>query len=177
MEAASPESRVAVGRVLKPHGLQGYVKVEPWVERPDRFAELETVWLVNEAGRVLLKTKIEAQARLGRFALLKFLDIPDLNAAEQIRRCLVEIPQSQVPALPAGCYYQFELIGLQAVDLDGEIWGQVSQVENYPAHDVYHVQQNDGRTVLVPAVAEIVKEIDRKGGRLVIDRRALEEAS
>jgi 16S rRNA processing protein RimM len=86
--------------------------------------------------------------------------------AEALRGLLVEVDRSALPPLEEGEYYHADLIGLPAVDQQGEPVGTVSAVENYGAGDLLEIEAADGRRALIPFRDGIADLID---GRIVLD--------
>jgi 16S rRNA processing protein RimM len=174
MEKSGLPTLVSVGRIVKPHGMKGHVKVMPFVSRPERFRELETIWITNQSEEVLLKTTLEECSWLHQFALIKFGGIDSLEAAEGLRNCWMGIPAENVPPPPDGEYYAFQIVGLSVIDLNGKEIGRVTDTEKYPASDVYVVQLKDGRTILIPVSADVITKIDLEHSQITVDIKALE---
>jgi 16S rRNA processing protein RimM len=168
-------SLVAVGRVLRPHGLKGHVKVQPFVSTPERFGNLDILWVTNEAKEIVLKTKIDEYFWQNRFVVLKLDTVNNCEAAEQLKNCWLEIPADQVPPPPLGRYYCSQLEGLAVFDSENRNLGQLINTEEGPANDIYKIKLKNGQTILIPAIAEIVTLIDLNAGRMIINARAIED--
>ena len=102
----------------------------------------------------------------GKTAVARFESIDDRSAAEALRGTLVEVDRSALPPLEAGEYYHADLIGLPAVDGDGNPVGTVVAVENYGAGDLLEIELEGGRRSLIPFKSGIT---DLDGGRIVLD--------
>ena len=102
----------------------------------------------------------------GKTAVARFESIDDRSAAEALRGTLVEVDRSALPPLEAGEYYHADLIGLPAVDRDGNAVGTVVAVENYGAGDLLEIELEGGRRSLIPFKSGIT---DLDGGRIVLD--------
>lgn len=153
---------VAVGRVLAPRGLRGEIKVHPLTDSPEHLSPGRTLFLAGE-GRT-----VQAARWQKGFALLKLSGIDDREAAEALRGLYLELPESELAPLAEGQYYRYQLVGLRVESTEGETLGRVASVFSTPANDVLVVQGEKGE-VLVPAVDEIVKEVDVAGGRIVVE--------
>jgi len=81
------------------------------------------------------------------------------------------LPASELPRLPEGEFYSFELAGLMCESTTGEHLGVVVEVLELPSNDVLLIRPDQGRDFLVPAVGDIVRHVDLAGGRLIIDDR------
>jgi len=154
---------LAVGRVLRPHGVRGELVLEVLTEFPERLAENETVYL-GEAGAPRTLQRV----RFSRGRLLVQLEgCLTLEAAEALRGQLVQIRESQAAPLPPGHYYQHQIIGLEAVTDTGEVLGQVTEILETGANDVYVVAGAAGE-VLLPALRSVVLQIDLEAHRMLV---------
>jgi len=160
---------VAIGKITKPHGIRGELKVVSSFDLKEFLAHFSRLWLVRaEQGESF---SVEWVRGRGRSVILKLQDVDDPAAAERFRDWEVAVPRDTLPSLPAGQYYSFQLVGLMVVTEGGEGVGRIREVLPMPAHDVYRVRGKRGE-VLIPAVKEFVVEIDLDQGRVVI--RSLE---
>ena len=153
---------VVVGRVRAPRGLVGEVKVEPLTDFPDRFAPGETVWV---RGRRLV---VEGTRQHRKDLLLKLKGIDRPEDAEGLRDCLLEVPESELRPLAEGEFYRFQVVGLRVYDREGRALGEVVEVLPTRSNDVYVVRGALGE-LLVPAIDDVVKEVDVGGGRIVVE--------
>ena len=103
--------RVAIGRVVRPHGRHGEVVVEPWTDTPERFPQLRRAYLRRGASDTEVKVA-GCRAHQGRY-LLKLEGVDSIDEAEQLRDGQLTIDESELPELPDGSYYHHELIGME----------------------------------------------------------------
>jgi 16S rRNA processing protein RimM len=143
---------VAVGRVGRPHGVDGSFVVERPSADPARFAVGAHVYVKREPAR------IEASMQAGGRRLVIRLD------RSVTRGAAIEVPIAELPPPEEGAYYVFQLVGLAAEDEDGRRLGSVVDVASGVANDV--VELDSG--LLLPLVAECVRTVDLEGGRIVI---------
>ena len=153
---------VAVGRVLAAWGFRGDVKVEPLAGPPDPLLPGRSVGV---AGRMVT---IEGARRRGRFLYLKLSGIDDREAASTLLGCYLQMPEGDLAPLTEGAYYRFQLIGLAVRSTEGEPLGRVVRVLTTPSNDVFIVEGPLGE-VLIPAIDDIVKEIDLDSGTMTIE--------
>jgi 16S rRNA processing protein RimM len=177
----TPETiEVVVGRVGKPHGLRGEVTVEVRTDEPDRrFAAGTTVRAERPRGPsapwpalTVVATRWHQSTLLVRFA-----EVGDRTAAESARGLLLHasVPADEAPQDPDE-FYDHQLVGLVADDLDGRRLGEVTAVL-HGAQDLLQISTPDGRDALVPFVTALVPEVDLAGGRVVVaDRPGLVSA-
>jgi 16S rRNA processing protein RimM len=153
---------VAVGRVLRPWGIAGYLKVLPLTDFPDRFTPGNRVWL-----RGRQHTIQRARWQKGH-VYLRLDGIDDAAEAEQLRGALLEVPEEELRPLPPGEYYHFQIVGLAVYSTEGECLGEVKEILTTGGNDVY-VVRDDGREILVPAIDDVVKDIDLDAGRMTVE--------
>jgi 16S rRNA processing protein RimM len=159
-----PEPRyLAVARVLKPFGVRGEMKVEVLTGFPDQLGRLKRVYLGPEA----TPHDVERFHWHGSELLLRLADVQDRDAAEVLRNQLVQIPSDEAVPLGPGEFYEHQIVGLNVVTTEGEPLGQVVEVLATGANDVYIVQGPRGE-VLLPARAEVIREIDLDGGKMTV---------
>jgi 16S rRNA processing protein RimM len=164
-----PEPRyLAVGRVLRPHGIRGELRVEVLTDYPERLSQHAYFCLASpDAPEAVQRYPVE-KLRWHRGALLlKLGGCGDRNAASELRGMLVQIPVEQAVPLEAGEYYDFQLIGVRVEAESGEWLGQIVEVLKTGANDVYVVRGPWGE-VLLPAVDDVVLDLDLESRRMVV---------
>lgn len=156
-----------VGKILKPKGLKGEVKVEIITSFPEHFTSLEQLYImVNNEYKAYAVTKARVS---GKFVFIKFTDIDLIEQAELLRNKELYIPESELMELSEGEFYIHQLIGVEVFDLAGTLLGEIVEVENYSASDIYVLKMADGSTKLIPAIKSVVKEVDISGNKMTID--------
>ena len=166
---------ILIGTVGKPHGFRGEVKVRPETDDPDRYQDLERVFVgaAPETARELALDGVRFQYPKGRtVVLLGFEGIDDQEGVEALRGHSVYAMQAELPALADGEVYVHDLIGLTAVrvDADGAEVGEVGTVRDVfeGAQLLYQIRRADGSDVLLPDVDAFVHAIDLDGRRLLV---------
>ena len=167
MSDAQPDSGafVAVGRVLKPRGLQGEAFLVALTDFPERFQDLDEV-LVQMPDGARTPLRIGSIRAYGNRFGVKFLGVEDIEAVSRFRGGLLLIPREAVHPLPQDTFYVFEVVGLAVETEAGEAVGRVVDVLSLPGNDVYVVDRA-GQEILVPAVRHFVR-VDLKAGRIVV---------
>ena len=166
---------VVIGRIGKPHGIRGEVTLDVRTDEPDRrFAVGTTLRAEAPAGAGRRPTSLTVErARWHQGTLLvTFAELDDRNAAETVRGTVLyaTLGGDEVPEDPDE-YYDHQLIGLAAVDIEGTHLGEVTAVVHGSAQDLLTIRAPDGRSTLVPFVAALVPEVDLAGGRVVVADR------
>jgi 16S rRNA processing protein RimM len=164
------EELIAVGKITNTHGVKGYVKVFPLTDNLERFYQLNKVMLVlgdhrREEAIDQVKLNIHKNA-----AYILFKGISDISGAGSLKNSLIMIPKSQLVSLPENTYYHFQIIGLQVYLQQGDYLGQIMQILETGANDVYMLEKETGsKPILIPALKSIVKEIDLEQGKMIVD--------
>jgi 16S rRNA processing protein RimM len=165
---------VVVGRIGKPHGLRGEVTVEVRTDEPERrFAVGTTVRAERPSGTTAPWSELTVvSSRWHQSALLvRFEEVADRTAAEAARGLLLHatVDAADTPDDPEE-FYDHQLVGLAAEDVDGHPLGDVTAVL-HGAQDLLQIRTPDGRDALVPFVVALVPEVDLPGGRVVVADR------
>jgi 16S rRNA processing protein RimM len=155
---------VLIGMIAGAHGVKGEMKVDLETDFPDRFKRLRTVY----AGKDHVPVRVEGARRLGDRVAIRLADCTDRDAAQALRGTLLFIPSSELMPLPAHTYYRDQIVGLRVVTTAGETLGTITEILVTGSNDVY-VVRDEQRETLIPALKEIVREVDVTGGRMVID--------
>ncbi len=157
---------VAIGKVVAPFGVRGELKVRSLTDIPDRFATLTAVHLGPTHTRHLIQG---VRPYKGEMLVLKLAGIEDANSAEGLRNFDLTIPLSQLAQLPPDSYYQHDIIGLQVCTIDGREIGRIEDIFVTGSNDVYVIKALDGKQVLVPAIKDVIKQIDLTRQMMYID--------
>ena len=146
-----------IGQVAAIFGVRGELKVRLLTDIPNRFSELETVYVgANHTSHAIQNVR----PYKGEMIILKLTGIDDANAAELLRNQEISIPLSQLAKLPPGSYYQHDILGLQVFTLDGQELGQIVEIIVTGSNDVYSIKKPEGSHVLIPAIKDVIKQID-----------------
>lgn len=157
----APE-HVRIGYVRRAVGLSGEVEVEPLTDDTGRFKPGLSV----RAGAAV--RQVEAVRNGAGTLVLKLIGVEDRDLADDLRGKYLEIETAEVQPLPEGSYYHWQLLGLEVFDIAGTRLGEITDIIDNPANDIYLLSAED-RQVLVPAVSEVVRSIDLAAGRMVVD--------
>ncbi len=141
--------RVVVGRVGRPHGLDGSFVVEGASER---LAVGQRVWVGDERAEIL------SLKRVGGGRVAARLDRPIERGTP------LELDRGELPEPDEGSYYVVDLVGLEVVEEDGRRLGRVRDVVAYPANDVLELDSG----ILLPLHEDCVRDVDLAAGRILV---------
>lgn len=157
-----PQDRLRVGRLTKPHGLKGAIKLELFTDNPEvRFAPGSTfsVQVPDDSPWFGKTITIRELKWFNEHPVGFFEEIADRTAAESIVKAILWIDQSEAESLvEPDAWYGHQLAGL-SVRRDGQEIGTVTEVQHFPAQDILVVKTPRGE-VLVPFVSAIVPEVN-----------------
>jgi 16S rRNA processing protein RimM len=162
-ESTGPRFLV-IGRITKPHGVHGEMRVKILTDEPKRFTWLEEVYIGKNNPQ---PSKVETVRFHKSWALLKLQDCNDRDAANLLRSYLVQVPESEGIALEEGEYYLHQLIGLQVQTEESEYLGSIAEVIETKANNVF-VVNNDGAEILLPDIGEVIRDIDFDSGIVTV---------
>jgi 16S rRNA processing protein RimM len=162
-----PEVRyIAIGQVLRAHGVRGEVSVTVLTDFPERFETTEWVYLGSEFEAEAYHIKSYRWHK--KNILLTLSGVTDRTQAEKLTGQYVQVPIEDAVALPEGSYYLFELLGLQVVTTAGEILGTVDDVLETGSNSVLVVKNGDRNEVLLPYILDVVKSVNLETGQVVV---------
>jgi 16S rRNA processing protein RimM len=162
--ARQPPQHLVVGRVVRPHGVRGALVVEP-VSQVIESLQPNSIVLLGEHGR---EYKIEnIRPHRNRF-LMSVAGISDRNQAEAYRDIEVSISYEDSEPLDEDEYYYWQIIGLHVETEQGQGLGEVVNIIETGANDVYIVQSESGEELLLPAIADVILEVDLEMERMVV---------
>src|SRR6266508_302428 len=165
--SSATSERLAVARVVGARGLAGAVRIEMLTDWPEHLAAGAVVFLEgqDEPRRVR-----ELQAG-GRVPVLMLEGLEDRNAAESLIGHYLEVDARE---LPEGSYYWHQLTGLRVLDEAGAELGELVEVFRAGENEVYRVMTDAGAELLLPAIRDVIREIDLEAGTMTVRYEAEE---
>lgn len=163
-----PESDfVLVGRILRPHGVRGEVLVQPWTDVAERFAPGASL-VLTLAGGGRRTVRIATSRPHAHGSILRFEEIADRDAAEEIKGGELAVARGAVPRPPEGSFYYFELVGCECRDRSaGELGRVVDLLED--GGGLLLAITDGQRSLLVPFVESYLASVDVEGRRIELD--------
>lgn len=152
------EGLLEVGRVVGTHGLRGDLKVRMIDLQPEELLKADRVYLHRTGGEPEPLTPLRQSLHKGN-VLLRLPGFESLTAVEPLVGSMILLAKEDLPELGDGRYRIHELVGLQVVDGRLGPVGRLIDIFTTAAHDTY-VVEGDAGEVLIPAVPEIVTDID-----------------
>ena len=155
------ERYIEAGKITNTHGVSGDLKIEVWLDSPDFLKRCKKVYIDGKEYR-----SRSARVHQKRFLIVSFEGIEDVNSAMPLKGKHVFIDRNDAP-LAEGGYFLQDLIGIRALDTEGNEIGVLKEIFEAPASPVYVVQGSSEH--LIPAVPEFIKAVDIENGLLTVD--------
>lgn len=159
------EDLLQVGVITSPHGIRGEVKVFPTTEDAKRFLELKTVLL--DTGREKRQLTIEGVKFFKKLVILKFREFHSMNEVEGLRQRPLLVKREDAIPLEEGEYFVADLVGMEVLLEDGSLLGELIDVIETGANDVYVVKKEAGE-ILIPAISSCIKEISPEKNQMKV---------
>jgi 16S rRNA processing protein RimM len=153
-----------VGRVIRPHGIRGMLLVEAFTDVMHSLRSDSEILLGSELVPVVVRSIRPHRARF----LLSLEGCEDRDAAERWRGQDIQLRLDDADPLPDGVYYHWQILGLTAITEDGEVLGEVHQIIETGANDVYVLRDDAGNELLVPAITSVILRTDLQAGQIVV---------
>lgn len=144
------------GEIVGTHGVRGEVRVRPECDSPEMFCTLRTVYF-DDAGKRSVRVKSRVHKNI---ALAKLAGVDTVENAAALRGTMLYLNRHDIN-LERGQYFIRDLIGAQVVDCEtGAVYGECTDVTHTGSNDVYHMKTRDGKEILIPAIPDVVREVD-----------------
>ncbi len=147
------------GKIVSVFGIKGEVKVQPWCDTPDFLCEFDTLYYKSGTPVVIERSRVAKN-----IVVMKIEGIDTVEQAQKVRNRVLYIDRDDVE-LEEGCYFVQDLIGLKVTDSrSGRVYGELTEVSETGANDVYHIKAEDGKMYYIPAIPSVIDETDIEGG-------------
>ncbi|MDR3255912.1 MAG: ribosome maturation factor RimM [Synergistaceae bacterium] len=169
-ENAENGPRTRIGLIVGAHGLKGTLRIHPLTDYPERFFEMERLY-IERPGKPPRELEVLCAApHAGKGQILvKVAGIDDCDEADKLTGWLVTVANDDRVSLPEGEYWIDTLIGMDVVDMEsGEKLGSIADVFSTGSNDVYQVRTLEGDLKLIPAIADVVRVIDQETGLMKV---------
>lgn len=159
---------VVIARIAKARGIRGEVACDLETDFPERFQTLEELTLVMPKGS-RLSLKLENHWFHKDRVILKFAGFDTMTEAEKLVGGVIVIAESDAWELEEGEFYEYDLIGLEVVTVDGKSVGRVTGLLRTGGNDLLVLANYEKGEILIPFVDEICTEVDLEAQRITIN--------
>ena len=154
--------KIKIGKIVNTVGLKGEVKVYNYSDSIEIYETIESIYVED---RLTVIENVRAQKNM---VILKLEGADDRNAAEALRGKELYITEDDLPELPEGQYYVRDLIGMSVTEEDGNMLGHVTDVLQNTAQDIFEVESENGKKLLIPKVDQFVFDIDAEKREITV---------
>lgn len=156
-----------IGQIVNTNGLKGVIKVKPFTDDINRFEVLKSIYIVRK--QELLEFEVEYVRYVKHMVLLKLKGIDTIEEAEKYRNCYIKINRADEDDLPQNTYYIVDLLECEVFSVEGKKLGKVEDVFPTGSNDVYVVKNEDGKQILLPAISSVIKNVDIKNKKIIVE--------
>tara|TARA_B100000745_G_scaffold269437_1_gene195927 strand:+ start:442 stop:975 length:534 start_codon:yes stop_codon:yes gene_type:complete len=158
----TPGERAVVGVVVGAHGRYGEIKVKSFSDNEKRF---------SPSSRVIIRDavfEITTSRNHKGLVLIKFKGLDDPRSVHGLIGSKLEVSMNDIPDLPQGFFYHFQILGLEVIDEQIGLIGQVVDILNTGSNDVYVVDYS-GKELLIPAIKSVILNVDIENHLIAVD--------
>ena len=160
------QGNLEIGQIVNTFGIKGFVKVNPFVDDITRYDDLEKVYV--KRNKELKEMEVEEVKYHKNMVLVKFKGIDRVEDAELLRNSYLEVDRENAIELQEGEYFIADLLGLNVYDEEGKSLGKLEDIFNTGSNDIYVVKTEEGKQILLPAISEVIKEINLQENKIVV---------
>lgn len=160
------EEYFEIGQIVNTSGLKGVIKIKPFTDDITKFSKLKTIYISIK--KELKEFKVE-QVRFNKnMVFLKLEGIDTVEKAEQYRNFYLKIKRDKNEKLEENSYYIVDILGCKVyTDMQEEL-GEVIDVFSTGSNDVYVVKDSLNKQILLPAIKDVIKNIDIKNKKITV---------
>ena len=155
-----------VGQIVNTFGIKGFVKIVPFTDDITRFDDLKKVYIKNKHQNKELE--IQEVKYHKNMVLVKFKGIDKVEEAENLKNMYIFIDRKDSRKLDEDTFFIVDLLGLEVYTDEGKLLGKLDDIFNTGSNDIYVVKDELGKQILLPAIKDVVKEIDMKNKKIVV---------
>ena len=161
-----------MGRILAPHGVRGWIKVQPVSEVPEALLDYATWWMRSAHDPAWREVRKTAGRMHSGVLLVALAGVASREDALALRGAEVGVPRALLPRTKQDEIYWVDLEGLAVINREGAMLGEVAEVLAHGAHPLLRVTRpasQAGADRLIPYVPAIVDKVDMAARRIDVD--------
>lgn len=160
------EKYLEIGQIVNTNGLKGFLKVKPLTDDITRFEDLETVYIQKH--KDLVAFKVQDVKYIKNMVLLKLEGIDNIGEAEKYKNFYIKINRKDAVELEENSYFIVDIIGSEVYTEENELLGKVVDVFQTGSNDVYSIKNQEGKEILLPAISDVIKNVDIENKKIVV---------
>ena len=155
-----------IGQIVGTHGVKGFMKIKPLTDDIKRFDDLKTVYVSIKKETVELE--IEEVRYNKNMVLLKIKGVNTIEQAESYRNFYIKVNRKDAAPLGEFEYFIVDLLECSVYTEENELLGKVDDVFPTGSNDVYVVKSEESKQILIPAIKEVVKNVDIANRKITV---------
>ena len=159
-------SELEIGQIVNTFGIKGEVKVKPFTDDIKRFDKLKKINIEQKNSKK--EYEIENIKYHKDMVILKLKGIDQIEQAELLRNSYLKIDRNEEEPLEENTYYIVDLLGLSVYTEEDVLLGILDDIYNTGSNDIYVVKDSLGRQTLLPAIQDVIKEIDIENQKIIV---------
>lgn len=157
---------ILIGHVIRPQGLAGLLRIVSYAQSTETFLRAGSVFLSIDK-KEFLKEKVVSVKPHGSTCILRLSHINSIDQAERYKGAEILIRKESLSKEEGDEFFWYELIGLDVYLLSGQYLGVIKKIFPTGGNDVY-VVEGQGKEFLIPAIHQVVKEINIGDKKMII---------
>ena len=146
-----------LGQIVSTHGIKGEMRFYPWCDSPEFVKKIRTVYFDKNGEK---SAAVDSARPHGNIVILKLRGIDTVEQAQECRNTVLYIRRGDAK-LPENTWFINDLLGCTVRQFDSDrVYGKITDIQKYPANDVWTVSSGDGKETLVPAVKDVIISAD-----------------
>ena len=155
-----------IGQIVNTFGVKGMVKIVPYTDDIKRFDNLKTIYVVIKNKKT--KYEIEEIKYHKNMVLAKLKGIDTMDLAELLKQSSDQNERKDAIHLEKDTYFIVDLMGLKVITDENEELGNIVDIFNTGSNDIYVVKDELGKQILLPAISEVIKNIDIENKKIIV---------
>ena len=158
-----------VATIVKTHGIKGELQVISLTDFPEeRFQPGSQLFIEKDDGQHQ-EVEVESARPHKQFMLIKLKGYDNINDVLQFTKKKLQVSEDQQDDLPQGQYYYRQIVGLDVKTTDGQLLGQIKEIMPTGANDVWVVARPNKEDLLLPAIPDVIKEVNLDDGLVMVE--------
>lgn len=157
-----------VGRIVNTHGIRGEIMVVPTTDFIEERFKNGAKLVIERSGELIPVTVEKARPHKG-MQLVKLAEFDNINDVQKFRDCYLSVSEDDQDDLDEGEYYYHQIIGLDVYDLDDNKLGKIKEIMSPGANDVWVVERQGGKDLLLPVIKDVIKDVDLDKGQVHVE--------
>lgn len=160
------QNLLEIGQIVNSYGIKGFLKVVPFTDDVTRYDNLKKIYI--EKNKKLEEVEIEEVKYHKNLVLLKLKGIDDIDGTIKYKNCYIKIDRKDAVDLPENSYFIVDLIDMEVYTDENNLLGKIVDVFPTGSNDVYVVKNELGKQTLLPAIGDVIKNVDVENKKMIV---------